>query len=34
MIRQTIDMPSVMETLARFRPALHSESDFKHALSW
>ena len=31
---QTIDIPSVMETLAQNRPVFHSESDFKHALSW
>ena len=31
---QTIDMNAVMETLAKSRPVFHSESDFKHALSW
>ena len=32
--RQTVDMNAVMEALARSRPVFHSESDFKHALSW
>ena len=32
--RSTLDMNAVMETLAQSRPVFHSESDFKHALSW
>ena len=28
------DMNAVMEALAESRPVFHSESDFKHALSW
>ena len=32
--RSTLDMNEAMETLAQSRPVLHSESDFKHALSW
>jgi hypothetical protein len=31
---QAPDMNQVMEALARSRPVFHSESDFKHALSW
>ena len=27
-------MNQVMEALARSKPVFHSESDFKHALSW
>ena len=30
----TLDMNAVMEALAKARPVFHSESDFKHALSW
>lgn len=32
--RRPSDMHSVMETLAQSRPIFHSESDFRHALSW
>ena len=32
--RQAPDMNVVMEALAGSRPVFHSESDFKHALSW
>ena len=32
--RQALAMDSVMEVLAQSRPVFHSESDFKHALSW
>ena len=32
--RSTLDMNVVMQTLAQSRPVFHSESDFKHALSW
>ena len=32
--RQAFDMNSVMEVLAQSRLVFHSESDFKHALSW
>ena len=31
---QALAMDSVMEVLAQSRPVFHSESDFKHALSW
>ena len=33
-MRQAPDTRSVIEALARSRPVFHSESDFKHALSW
>ena len=29
-----LDLNTVIETLAHTRPVFHSESDFKHALSW
>ena len=29
-----LDLNTAMETLAHTRPVFHSESDFKHALSW
>ena len=32
--RSTLDMNEAMETLTQSRPVFHSESDFKHALSW
>ena len=33
-ISEEPDMNPVMEALAESRPVFHSESDFKHALSW
>ncbi len=33
-ISKPVDIEAVMEALAHTRPVFHSESDFKHALSW
>ena len=32
--RSKLDMNEAMETVTQSRPVFHSESDFKHALSW
>ena len=31
---QPVDMDAILESLSEDRPVFHSESDFKHALSW